>query len=383
MSSARRAPGHFEVGPIRPPNEASSLLVRVTRNCPFNRCAFCPVYKGTPFSLRGVGEINADIDSMVAVAGRIAELARARGGLDESLLGAIVALPGGAGALQVARFIEAGGRTAFLQDANSLIMPVEGLVEVLAHLRAAFPGLRRVTSYARAHTVSQRSLADLERVRRAGLDRLHLGLESGADAVLALMGKGASAARHIEAGQRVRAAGIELTEYVMPGLGGRARSEEHARETARALRAIQPHHLRLRSLTIPPGSPLARLVADGAFEPIGDIAMVRELRLLLAGLEGVTTTVRSDHVLNLLEEISGRLPEDLDRLLGVIDRFLGLELGEQELFVVGRRMGVLRRLDDLDDPPERARAEAALRRFREHFSGPLDAAVRELTTRFV
>jgi hypothetical protein len=181
----------------------------------------------------------------------------------------------------------------------------------------------------------------------------------------------------------VKAAGIELTEYVMPGLGGREHSEEHARETARVLRAIAPNHIRLRTLTIPPGSPLDRMVAEGAFEPLDDVAVVRELRLLLEGLEGVSSTLRSDHILNLLEEISGRLPEELGRLLGVVDRFLGLDAKDQELFVVGRRLGVLRRLDDLEDPPERTRAEAALVRFRERFPGPLGDAVRELTTRFV
>ena len=382
-SPGHRPLGRFEVGPIRPPNEAFSLLVRVTRNCPYNRCAFCPVYKGSEFSLRGVEEIKADIDDMAALGVRVRELGDARGGLDEAALGRLGALPGGAGALQVARFLGAGGRTAFLQDANSLILPVAGLEQVLRHLRAAFPSIVRVASYARAHTVTQRSVAELERLRRAGLDRLHLGLESGSDRVLELMSKGATAARHVAAGLRVKAAGIGLTEYVMPGLGGRAWSEEHARETARALCTIAPDHIRLRTLTVPPGSPLARWVADGAFEPLDDGGVAHELRQLLAGLGGVPSTVRSDHILNLLEEISGRLPQELPRLLAVVDRFLALEPHEQELFIVGRRLGVLRRLDDLAEPVERARAEAALARFRLRFPGPLAQAVRELTTRFV
>ena len=54
----------FEQGPIRPPSEAGSLLIRITRNCPWNRCTFCPVYKGTKFSLRPVEHVLKDIDKV-------------------------------------------------------------------------------------------------------------------------------------------------------------------------------------------------------------------------------------------------------------------------------------------------------------------------------
>jgi len=376
-------PPGFEVGPIRPPSEALSLLVRVTRNCPYNRCAFCPVYKGQKFSLRSVGEVKADIDAMAALARRIEAAASARGGMDDELMRALVLAPGGGAAVQVAEFLTAGGRTAFLQDANSLIMPVDELCELLRHLRQAFPSLRRVSSYARSHTVRQRTVAELERLREAGLSRVHIGLESGSDRVLELVSKGATAARHVEAGLRVKEAGLHLCEYVMPGLGGKILSEEHALETARVLRAIDPHFIRLRTVTIPAQSGLAELCAAGRFEPLGDIETVHELRLLLSGLEGVTSSVRSDHILNLLEEVSGKLPEDLPRLLGVVDRFLGLAEGEQVLFMVGRRLGALRRLEDLDDPASRARAQTLLERLRSRSPGSIDAAVREIMARFV
>ncbi|MBI4703351.1 MAG: radical SAM protein [Deltaproteobacteria bacterium] len=372
----------FEQGPIRPPNEASSLLVRVTRGCPWNRCAFCPVYKGTSFSLRSVAQIEPDIGAMAAVAARIAGRAQDEGAVTGAMLYELFGEQA-ADALQVARFVATGGRTAFLQDANSLIMPVEGLVRVLRALRQAFPGLRRVTTYARAHTVTKRSVADLVRLREAGLDRIHIGLESGSDRVLELMDKGASAARHIDAGRRAKQAGMELSEYIMPGLGGRALSAEHAAETARVLREIEPHFIRIRTLAIAPGTPLGRMHERGELEPLGEVETMRELRALLAGLAGTSATVRSDHVLNLLEEISGTLPEALPRLLGVLDRFLGLAPEEQELFIAGRRLGILRRLDDLDDPRLRHPAAAAREQLRERFPGPIDHAMAQIKRGFV
>ncbi|MBW2523262.1 MAG: radical SAM protein, partial [Deltaproteobacteria bacterium] len=203
------------------------------------------------------------------------------------------------------------------------------------------------------------------------------------DRVLELVHKGVTAARHIEAGRRVKDAGMELSEYVMPGLGGRALTTEHAQETARVLRAIDPHFIRLRTLAIARGSPLAELCETGRFEPLGDLEIVQELRELVDGLADVTSTIRSDHVLNLLEEISGKLPDDRPRLLAALDRFLGLDDERRDAFVVGRRLGILRRLDDLEDPVSRGRAEAALGELRRRFPGPIDAAIRELMTRFV
>lgn len=385
MSATDAAAPSFEVGPIRPPNEAHSLLVRVTRNCPYNRCSFCPVYKGTKFSLRSADEVVRDIRAMAAVAARLEE--GAQGAPGEGLSDAVVLdlmqqLPG-VDVLQVARFLATGGRTAFLQDANSLIMPVDELLRVLEVLREAFPSLRRVTSYARSHTVTKRQLAELTGLRQAGLDRIHIGLESGSDQVLELAGKGVTSARHVAAGRLVKEAGIELSEYVMPGLGGRALSDDHARRTAETLQAIDPDFIRLRTLALSPRSPLAERCRQGEFEPLDDVGVARELRTLLSGLTGLHGTIRSDHALNLLEEISGRLPGDLPRLVQIVDRFLGLDEAERDLFIVGRRFGVLRRLDDLEDPPFRARAEAARQALRARHPGPVDRAIRELMARFV
>ena len=230
--------------------------------------------------------------------------------------------------------------SVFLQDANSLIMPPESLIQILEHLKNCFPWIGRITSYARSHTIARISDDHLSSMAAAGLNRIHIGLESGSDRVLKLVKKGVDKATHIKAGQKVKAAGMALSEYVMPGLGGRTLSKEHAEETADALNRINPDFIRLRTLAVPNGSPLAGQLASGEFVKMTDVETAAEIRRLIHGLEGITGRVVSDHILNLFEEVEGRLPEDKPRMLDALDRFLSVDPGEQTLYPVGRRVGL-------------------------------------------
>jgi len=364
----------FEIGPIRPPSEARSLLLRVTRNCPHNRCAFCPVYRGARFSIRPLAEVLADVEAM----GQVARQLRERN----------PSLPPGslrrmnAATRQLATFLAAGGRNVFLQDANSLVMRPEQLVQVLDAVQRTFPSVQRITSYARAHTLTRRSPEQLSRLREHGLDRVHVGLESGSDAVLALVHKGVDGARQIEAGQRVRAAGMELSEYVMPGLGGRTLSREHALDSARVLSAIDPHFIRLRTTAFLPGTELWQLAQEGLIEPMDDEEVVQEIRLFIEGLQ-VHSTLQSDHVLNLLVELEGELPRDRDRLLGIIHRFQELEPRLRRAFIVGRRAGLVSRLAQFEQPAVQQRALDLLAAVEAEYGDDLGAVVRQMMTRFV
>ena len=384
MTRTVPVPLSFEIGPIRPPNEADSLLVRVTRNCPWNRCAFCPVYAGAKFSPRAAEEVEADIDAMAELARRLAARAERDGGLSNTSVRAVLREAGNPdGGVQVARFVLAGGRTAFLQDANSLVLKPERLARILRRLRAAFPSLERVTTYARSQTATKRSVDQLRSLREAGLDRIHVGLESGSDRVLELVDKGTTAAQHIAGGLRIKEAGLSLSEYVMPGLGGRALSAEHASETARVLRAIDPHFIRLRSLAATPRAGIGELVRSGAIELLGDVDVVREIRAMVAGLTGVNAELKSDHILNLLEGVEGQLPGDLPAMLALMDRFLELPPADRDLFVVARRTGLARDPDDLARPAVREQARMAMREIRVAFPGPIDQAMQALLNRFV
>ena len=346
----------FEQGPIRPPSERDSLLVRVTRNCPWNRCTFCGLYKGERFSRRPVAHVLRDIDAVRRAVDRLsgASLPSASPMVDE----------GEWLAEHAARtWLQAGCRSVFLQDSNSLIIPPGDLETILLHLRASFPSVERVTSYARSQTVARIPDEDLARLHAAGLNRIHIGLESGCDVVLERVRKGADQATHIRAGRKVKRAGIELSEYYMPGLGGRELSRQHALDSAKALSCIDPDFIRLRTLALPDGLDLADEAARGRFAPLGDREVAEELLLFLEALTGITSRVVSDHILNLFEEIEGRLPEDRERMTGVIRRFLALDPAEQLLYRVGRRTGVFQRLDDLQDPVRRGHARHRVERF--------------------
>jgi hypothetical protein len=344
----------FEQGPIRPPSEAGSLLIRVSRNCPWNRCAFCRTYKNTKFELRSVEEIKRDIDNMSAISGTLQALSIKegdRGLISEKVVNIVFDRYPHYNEYHraIALWLYHGGESVFLQDADSLVMKTDDIVSVLRHIRGAFPSVTRITTYCRSKTAARKSSAELQSLRDAGLARIHVGMESGLDPLLKLIHKGVTAADHIEGGQKIRAAGISLCEYVIPGLGGKLFSQEHARETARVINAIHPDFVRLRSLHVVNDTPLMELMQKGEFSPLGDEDILREIQELISGLEGIETTIVSDHILNLLEEIEGRLPRDKGKMLDVLERYFSLSEEQRLVFRLGRRGGIYRRLADLSE----------------------------------
>jgi hypothetical protein len=344
----------FEQGPIRPPSEAGSLLVRVTRNCPWNRCAFCRTYQGERFSLRDVSLVREEIQLMARMAEKVRGLAE---GSDK---GGVPADWDWGCFRTVAAWLRGGGESVFLQDADSLSLKTDRLAEVIALIRTTFPSVRRITTYARAKTAARRTVDELRRLREAGLSRIHMGMESGHDPLLAFIDKGVTAAEQIDAGQKIREAGISLCEYVMPGLGGSRWSAEHAVQSAHVLNRVNPDHIRLRTLQVVPGTALAAKVREGEFHPLDDESILREIRLMISSLQGIGSEIVSDHILNLLEDLHGKLPEDREKLLGLIDRFFALPDEDRQVFRLGRRMGAYRHLEDLDDIPTRRHIEGIL-----------------------
>jgi len=342
----------YEQGPIRPPSEAGSLLLRVMRNCPWNRCAFCPLYKSSRFSLRSVEHVKRDIDAIKASLEAIRPHLDRGAALPASPPPALATFaPLDPRAFQAAwHWVKNGQRQVFLQDADALALKPEHLLEMLRYLTQTFPSIERVTCYSRSSTVARLSAESLLALRQAGLTRVHIGMESGSDKVLRMVRKGATHALHVKAGRKIKDAGMELSEYYMPGLGGRDLWEENARETARALNQINPDFIRLRTLALPPDAPLAAEAAEGRFAPASDDLMVQELLLFVESLTGITSRVQSDHIVNLLPEVEGVLPDDKDRMLETIRAYLRLDPERRTLYKVGRRLGFLSSVDDLDRP---------------------------------
>jgi hypothetical protein len=340
----------LELGPIRPPSEASSLLLRVTRNCSWNRCKFCHIYKGKRFELRPVADIKQDILAVKAIQDKLKEAAlkAGYGGEVGAAAAAILNNPLSETHFNVALWLYHGGTSAFLQDANTLIMPTPDLVEVIKFLKETLPSITRITSYGRSKTAAKKKLSELKALHEAGLDRLHIGLESGYDPLLAYMDKGVTAADHIAGGKKIVASGISLSEYVLLGMGGKKMWREHATETARVLNEINADFIRVRTLTIKEGMPLYGEVKSGQFIRASDEEIVAEEKRLIENLDCRSNFV-SDHITNLLQEIEGRLPDDKEKMLAVIDRFQSLSAEERQNFRLGRRIGIYAALDDLND----------------------------------
>ena len=375
----------FEQGPIRPPSEASSLLLRITRNCPWNRCSFCSVYKGAKFSLRPVEHVLRDIDSVFHQLNALRRQQDSQGQIGQRQLSELSSgLTDGEQLALYAAYAwrEEGCRSIFLQDANSLVLKPTDLIRILQHIRSCFPEVERITSYARSQTIDRLSAEQLAALAAAGLNRIHIGMESGCDAVLQQVQKGCDKAMHVRAGQKVKRAGMELSEYVIPGLGGQALSREHALETADALNQINADFIRLRTLALPERSPLCRDWRAGTFIKLGDKAVAEEILVFLEQLDGIDSSLQSDHILNLFQEIAGSFPADKARMTGVIHRFLALPPAEQLLFQLGRRLGLFVRLDDLQLPERRRRAEAAVARYAVNEEN-IDALLDELMKRFI
>lgn len=375
----------FEQGPIRPPSEADSLLLRISRNCPWNRCTFCSIYKRATFSLRPLEHILQDIDSVHHYLTLLQQRAAEAGGLNPRLVTELAEGLSAAGQLALYaayNWLGAGMQSIFLQDANSLVIKPTELVIILQQIKQRFPQVKRITSYARSQTIDRISADDLQRLAAAGLNRIHIGMESGSDAVLKIVQKGTDQAMHIRAGQKVKQAGIQLSEYVMPGLGGRALSREHALETAAALNQIDADFIRLRTLAIPNHTELYTAWQTGSFVKLCDKEVAEEILLLLETLDGINSTLKSDHILNLFQEIEGRYPTDKAAMTGVIRNFFALPKEEQMLYQVGRRMGLFAQLDDLQLPKRRQRAVAACEQFG-ITPDNIDTTITELMKRFI
>jgi radical SAM superfamily enzyme YgiQ (UPF0313 family) len=278
----------YENPVYRPPSEADSLLIQATLGCPHNKCTFCGMYKGCKFRIRPVDEIKEDI-------------------------------------LAARKYYGDSFDSAFFPDGNTIIMKTAQLEEIFTFTRRTFPGIKRITLYASAKFLKMKTLADLKRLKTAGLNRLHQGLESGNDEILKRIQKGADAQLMINTGQKVKQAGIELSEYVLVGIGGIELWKAHAQDTAQVLNAINPDFIRLRTWVPVPVAPLYKEYQSGKFQLLSPHQALAETRLLLENLE-TDSLFLSDHISNFVN-LSGRLPRDKQSMLDKIDRALKMDEG--------------------------------------------------------
>jgi len=285
-------------GPIyRPPSEADSLLIQATVGCPHNKCTFCMIYKkGPPFKIRPVHDICDDIE-------------------------------------EAHRLFGGQARTLFFPAGNTIVMPTDQLAEICGFALNTFPNLERMTVYGSSMYIARKGLENMEQLQEAGLKRIHVGLESGDDETLRRVKKGTNYPEQVLAGRLVKQAGMELSEYVILGLGGVERTQEHARATAKAINAIAPDFVRLRTLVPKINTLLLHQIKKRRFIMLSPHQVLNETRELIERIH-CETTLTSDHYTNYIE-LEGRFPAARGRLLSKIDHALTWEESRFRPFFVG------------------------------------------------
>jgi radical SAM superfamily enzyme YgiQ (UPF0313 family) len=269
---------------FRPFSEADSFLLQCTIGCSHNRCTFCGMYKDKKYRVRPLEELREDIRLAKADFGRVEKV--------------------------------------FLCDGDAIVMETEILLELLAELRAAFPSLRHVGSYVGPQSTLAKSMDELVALRKAGLDKVYLGVETGDDELLAEVKKGVTAEEMLKAGQNLVAAGMNLSSMILIGLAGRGgRSMRHAAATADITNKMKPRYLAAMTVTPVPGTVLYNKVQSGAFVPLDPFETLEEMKALLERLDVDGLRFVGIHASNYIP-LNGRLPDDRGRMISVIDAAL-------------------------------------------------------------
>lgn len=337
----------FEQGPIRPVDEADSLLIRTTRGCPWNCCTFCTLYDGMAFSMRGVDEIKKDI-------------------------------------LAASDYFNGHPfETCFLQDGDSFVMQTRDLIEILCTLKKAFPTLKQISSYGRAQTMVKKSPAAMKEICDAGLNKLYCGMESGSREVLERVKKGITPESILKSGQMAKEAGMNTTQFIILGLGGTELSKSHALETARVLNRLNPDFIRILTLGVKPGSGLDTRMSDKRFTLPGEADMIAEQHLMLENLNDIQSHYANHHSVDLLLEVRGQLPGEKERLLAILDRFLALSEPDRNNFILGRRLGYYRNLSDQKNPLNYQFVEKQIERINTSATQSLEEIFHDLRRRVI
>ena len=282
----------YDTPVFRPPSEARSFILRVTRGCAHNKCTYCNMYRGVPFQILKDEEISRQI-ALAAYYGK-----------DKV-------------------------RRVFLADGDALVLPTAKLLKILQALRDTFPKLQRVSSYAAPKDILRKSEDELRQLKEAGLQLLYYGMETGDDITLKAVNKGVSGEEAVEAGRRVTASGMKLSIMVILGLAGKEGSHRHAIETAKAINIIQPTMWSALCLMLYRGSELLEQFERGEFNPLSPDELMEELYTIMENVnlpEDKHCLFRSNHVSNYVS-LAGTLPKDKQRLLAEIE-YSARELGK-------------------------------------------------------
>ena len=286
---------------IRPPSEGESYFLPLTSGCSNNTCTFCSYY-GSKLQLRELDEVKKEIDALVLYMER---------GICLPNIPDIVCF--------IAR--QWDGRRIFLQDGDALVYPFPKLKEALRYLNEKFPRLERIATYTTPQDILRSSPSELEELKKLKLGIFYMGVESGDDDILRIIGKGVNHIQIVEAGRKVKEAGITLSVTVILGLGGVEGSEKHALETAIILSSIDPDYAGALTVTLVPGTPLYQQWKQGSFTLISPFESLKELMVIIKNSSFTNCFFSSMHASNYLS-VRGRLPQDKGRMLSHLEYVL-------------------------------------------------------------
>ena len=274
----------YEPPVYRPPGEWRSFLVQATIGCSHNGCTFCGMYKGKKFRVRPLEDIIGDIREAAAFYNQYEKV--------------------------------------FLCDGDAIAMKTEDLLEILREIKQDFPHCRLISTYAGPKSTLSKTPEELKLLHEAGLGRAYLGIETGMESLLKSTNKGVTRAQMLEAGLRLRNAGIDLWGIILIGLGGKPLSMENARETAKIVNEMQPNHLSAMNYTPVEGTKLGNQALRGEFQVLSAKESLLETAELIRNLNVSGTHFTSDHASNYLP-LKGTLNEDREQLLRLIDGAIG------------------------------------------------------------
>ena len=268
----------------RPPSEADSYILQATIGCSWNHCTYCDMYRNKSFRVRNLDETLADIRTAAGSFGdRVTKV--------------------------------------FVADGDALVLDLDHWEAILIACRDAFPRLKRVSAYATAINLNQKSPQELKRLRELGLSLLYMGPETGDDVTFKRIAKGSNFEEHVQAAKRARDAGFKVSAIFLLGAGGTERTEEHAEGSAKLITEMDPEFVSALTLTVVPGTPIAKMQAQGKFTLPSVTRMLEELRTIVSQANPTDAVFRTNHASNYLP-LAGQLPQDREHIVGVLDKAL-------------------------------------------------------------
>lgn len=273
----------YEGSVYRPPSEAYSLIIQTTIGCSHNECTFCDMYKDKSFRVRKLEEIESDLIEAREQYGQVKKI--------------------------------------FLADGNALVLKNSDLKSILVKIKALFPECERIGVYSAPKDILRKTTEELRELKDLGLGIAYLGVESGSDEILREIKKGVTSAEMIAAGKKIIASGMKLSVTLISGIGGKKKSQEHARESARVISEINPHYLGLLTLMVQPGTEIYEDVKNDRFQLLSPKEVMLETKTLIEHLKVQGCVFRSNHASNYIP-LGGTLPEDREKMLLQIERLL-------------------------------------------------------------